>query len=120
MNCDCNSNSAGMFRFTTPIHEFVTDLDPNLWESFIITYSQHGSIILEKTEQDILAIEDHREDPDMPGWYLAVQLTQEETALFNSKEKCYIQIRCKYDEDAVYASEIVVLQIDDVMNQTIM
>lgn len=120
MNCNCNSNSAGMFRFTTPIHEFVTDLDPNLWTSFIISYSQHGSIILEKTEQDLLAIEDRRDDPDMSGWYLAVQLTQEETALFNAKEKCYIQIRCKYEGSDVYASEIVMLQIDDVMNQTIM
>lgn len=120
MSCGCNINKSDLFRYTTPIHEFVTDLDPHYWESFIISYSQHGSIILEKTEKDLIAIEDHRDYDVMPGWYLSVQLTQEETALFNSKDKCYIQIRCKYDDDAVYASEKIMIQVDDVINQTVM
>lgn len=120
MSCGCNLNDAGLFRLTTPTHEFVTDIDPNEWESFIISYSQHGSIILEKTEQDLVAIEDHRNDPEMPGWYLTVKLTQEETALFSPKDNCYIQIRCKYDDDAVFASEKIIIKIDDVINQTVM
>ena len=120
MGCGCNLNNVGLFRLTTPTHEFVTDLDPNEWESFIISYSQHDQTILEKTEEDLIAIEDHRDDNSMPGWYLIIRLTQEETARFTPKEKCYIQVRCKYDSDAVFASEKIMVSVDDVINQTVM
>ena len=120
MSCRCSSNEYALFRLTSPTHVFIINLDPTEWKSFIISYSQHGQIILEKTEQDQIIIEDHRQDLQNPGWYLLVKLQQTETALFNSNEKCYIQIRCKYANEDVFASEIVAASVNDVINQTVM
>lgn len=105
-----------MFRLTTPTHEFLMDLDPNEWSKFIVSYSQHSTIILEKTESDEYEVE-QLED----GTYsMRIKLSQEETQLFNPNEVAYVQIRCAYDNGDSFASEKLSFKINDVINQTIM
>lgn len=109
-----------MFRYTTPTCEFVMDINPIGWETYIITYSQRGRIILEKTEEDPHTIEDKTTDPEYMGYCLSVKLSQEETALFNPVDNIYIQIRCKYDTGDVFASDKVVVKPEDVLHKDIM
>ena len=108
-----------MFRYTTPTHEFITDINPEAWDSFIISYSQAGKIVLEKTEQDDYTIEDKTDDPVAPGYYLTIKLSQEETALFNPVDSVYIQIRCKYDTGDTFASDMIILKVDDVIHNSL-
>lgn len=106
-----------MFRLTTPTHRFIMDIDPTEWTKFIITYSQHDTIVLEKTDAD-----DHEItvlEPDKI-YALDVKLSQEETALFNPKERAYVQIRCQYESGDTFASRRLCFKIDNVTNDTIL
>lgn len=105
-----------MFRLTTPTHEFLTDLNPNEWSKFIISYSQHSAIILEKTEADNFEVEDMQDGT----FKLTLKLAQTETQLFNPNEIAYVQVRCQYDNGDTFASEKLSFKINDVINQTIM
>lgn len=104
-----------MYRLTTPTHRFLMDINPAEWTKFIISYAQHDTIILEKTEQDAHEIE-VLEDT---SYALCVKLTQEETSLFNPNEVAYVQIRCQYDSGDTFASEILKFRINNVMNDQI-
>ena len=108
-----------MFRYTTPTHEFVMDINPIGWDSFIISYSQCGKIVLEKTENDPHVIEDKTEDPEYRGYCLSIKLTQEDTALFNPVDYVYVQIRCKYDTEDAFASDQIMIKAEDVIHKAI-
>lgn len=105
-----------MYRLTTPTHRFLMSINPAEWTKFIITYSQHDTIILEKTEAD-----EHEIEPIIgsEGYCLSIKLSQEDTALFNSKESAHVQIRCQYDSGDTFASEILKFEISDVVNDTV-
>ena len=105
-----------MFRLTTPTHEFLTDLNTNEWSKFIISYSQHSAIILEKTEAYNFEVEDMQDGT----FKLTLKLAQTETQLFNPNEIAYVQVRCQYDNGDTFASEKLSFRINDVINQTIM
>lgn len=104
-----------MYRLTTPTHRFLMNINPAEWTKFIITYSQHDSIILEKTEADPHEIEVI--EPDC--YSLSIKLSQEETSLFNPNESAFVQIRCQYDSGDTFASEKLFFKINDVINDTI-
>lgn len=104
-----------MYRLTTPTHRFSMSINPAEWTKFIITYSQHDTIILEKTE-----INPHEIEVIGPDDYvLTVKLSQEETSLFNPNETAYVQIRCQYESGDTFASEKLFFKINDVINDTI-
>ena len=104
-----------MYRLTTPTHRFLMNINPAEWTKFIITYSQHDTIILEKTEADYYEVE-----VIGPNDYtLSIKLSQEETSLFNPNEAAYVQIRCQYESGDTFASEKLIFKINDVMNDTI-
>ena len=104
-----------MYRLTTPTHRFLMSINPAEWTKFIITYSQHDAIILEKTEADPHDIE----VLDMEDYALSIKLSQEETSLFNPNEIAHVQIRCQYESGDTFASEKLVFKINDVINDTI-
>ena len=107
-----------MKRLTTPTHEFCLEVDPTMWDSFRITYKQCGCIVLEKTEADNLNMESSDTNPEKYKiWY---QLTQQETKMFKPGVKVEIQIRCHYPDGTVFASDIVGLNVSDVLNQEIL
>lgn len=105
-----------MYRLTTPTHRFIMNIDPSGWTKFIISYAQHDTIILEKTEQDAHEIEVVEQDKT---YVLSIKLSQEETSLFNPNEAAYVQIRCQYDSGDTFASEILKFRVNNVMDDQI-
>ena len=105
-----------MFRLTTPTHRFIMGLDPNEWSKFIISYSQNGKIILEKTEEDEFEVE----SLDNGASVLSLKLSQEETQLFSHTASVYVQIRCQYENGDTFASNKMSFKVNDVINDTIM
>lgn len=105
-----------MYAYSTPTHDFYLCIDPRLWVKFIITYTQHDAIILEKNETDDYEIKECEDG----GYLLSLKLSQDETSLFNPKEKAAVQIRCLYDNGDTFPSNKIVFEVKDVFNKTIM
>ena len=89
-----------MKRLTTPTHEFLLEIDPSEWDEFRITYKQAGRIVLERTEADVYHIE--------------------ETGTFQANVKTEIQIRCHYPDGTSFASDIIPMNVAEVLNQEIL
>jgi len=107
-----------MKRFTTPTHRFVLEVDPRQWDEYRITYRQSGKIILEKTETDGVNIEVGTSKPTK--YIMSFKLTQEETAMFKPNNKVEMQIRYHYPDGTVDATDIMVANVTDVLNQEIL
>ena len=41
-----------MRRATTPVHSFTFPIDPENISKLLLTYAQHGEIVLNKTKED--------------------------------------------------------------------
>lgn len=113
-----------MFRVTTPTHKFIfTDPVADCTE-LLVTYSQYGSIVLEKHKADFTL---GSEEQDGVTVYTAtVKLTQAETKQFQIKpnEKCSTYIQCQvrilYGDGTALASEVVNVKLKDVLNEEIL
>lgn len=107
-------------RGTTPTHIF--EVEPDLLDvsALFITYKQHGQTIIEKDLEDCVLDNDAKT--------ISVQLTQEDTLAFqqaswnwlapneNKKEnKIEVQIRLKYENGKAIASDILLLDLEDVL-----
>lgn len=103
-----------MQRVTTPVHEFIIDIDPHEWDEFRITYTQNRRIILEKTQNDPIAMDAYGEK-----YRLYYRLTQEETKRFGNMQT-HVQIRAHYPDGATVASEICMFQVEDVLSHEIL
>ena len=75
-------------------------------ETYYMTFRQHGQIILEKEDNQIVRV-----DKDT----IKVKLKQEETLLFSSKFPIEVQIRTKYADGAAVASNIMEFWLDDII-----
>lgn len=107
-----------MKRLTTPTHEFLLEIDPSEWDEFRITYKQAGRIVLERTEADVYHIEETGTNPiKYKLWY---RLTQVETQMFQANVKTEIQIRCHYPDGTSFASDIIPMNVAEVLNQEIL
>lgn len=95
-----------MIRATTPPHYFQFPADKQ-FDKVLITYSQSGKIILEKTENDLIP------SPDGGGWYYYT-LSESETKLFK-KGYCELQVRATFDDHA-FATDIFVLDVREVLD----
>lgn len=84
-------------RGTTPTQQFNTSIDLYGASVLYITYKQYGKIVVEKTKEDCL----------ITSTYVAVQLTQSETLLFDDDHKVEIQIRAKFSDGTAVASNII-------------
>ncbi|HGI3718827.1 TPA: hypothetical protein ACJSI1_000172 [Streptococcus agalactiae] len=85
-----------MFRGTTPINIFRTDVDLTNASVLFITYKQNGKVVLEKTIDDV----------SIHGEMVEVRLSQRETLLF-SEGIVTIQIRAKFQDGSVIASSLI-------------
>ena len=114
-----------MIRATTPVHSFLFEEDPSPFEQILITYSQGGEIVLEKTKADleIEEIEEEEIDPKHKERYRAsFRLTQEETNLFeaNTAKPVYVQVRILTEAGEAIASEKWRIPLKDVLNDEVM
>ena len=98
-----------MYRGTTPTHTFALPFDTSLLDALLITYTQRGVKIIEKTLDDVT----------LNGKKIILKLTQEETNLFVKGDKAKIQLRVKVG-DSVQASKIIDLDVQKVLNNEVM
>lgn len=97
-----------MRRATTPTHIFTfpDTVEVSSVTEILISYSQCGKVILEKTFNDLSI------DTDKNAFYL--DLTQDETDLF-APGKALIQVRAKTDNKTL-ASQMIWLTVKPVLN----
>lgn len=86
-----------MMRGTTPVHIFNIPFDTSAIESMRILYAQKEKVILTKVKEDCVLAEKS----------ITVQLSQEDTLLFNSGSLVQIQIRVKTTDGNVSNSDII-------------
>jgi hypothetical protein len=98
-----------MYRGTTPTHTFALPFDTSIIDALLITYTQRGVKIIEKTLDDVT----------LNGRRIVLKLTQDETNMFNKGNKAQIQLRVK-SGDSVQASKIIDLDVQKVLNNEVM
>ena len=95
-----------MIRGTTPTHIFDTDISLVNAEVIYITYKQ-GKVILEKTKDDVRVTENQ----------LQVDLTQEETLMFDFNRIAHVQIRARFADGKAVASNISQVDIAPIIKE---
>lgn len=97
-----------MRRATTPTHIFTLPdtVKVSSVTEVLITYSQCGRKILEKTENDVTFDTDNNA--------ISLSLTQQETELF-APGKALAQLRAKAG-DSVFASQMIIIPVKPVLN----
>lgn len=78
-------NKKAMYRYTTPLHQFVFEEDPEFYSAINICYFQGDTLVLEKNKSDL----------SFDGRTTSYRLTQAETALFKAGIPVDIEIRVK-------------------------
>ncbi|MDU6181182.1 MAG: hypothetical protein E6629_00830 [Anaerococcus vaginalis] len=85
-----------MYRGTTPINIFRTDVDLTNASVLFITYKQNGKVVLEKSIDEVKI---QKND-------VSVYLSQKDTLLF-TEGIVTIQIRAKFSDGSVIASALI-------------
>lgn len=98
-----------MRRATTPTHTFIlpTEVLVGSLEKALLTYSQSGKKVLEKSLSDLNVNSDNNS--------LYYKLTQDETNLF-APEKALIQLRVKNNAGTVLESQMIWLTVKPALN----
>lgn len=101
-----------MRRATTPTHTFTIPevVAVGSLEKALLTYSQNGGTVLEKTLSD-LAIDNDKNS-------LYYELTQNETNLF-APGKALIQLRVKTNTGAVLESQMLYMTVKPALNSEV-
>lgn len=99
-----------MYRASTPTHLFDIGMNTADLEKILITYSQDGQIVLEKTKADC----------QLGETTISVTLTQEETNLFSSIGAVEIQIRVLTNGGKAIPSEVFAIPVSRVLNDEVM
>lgn len=99
-----------MIRLTTPRHQFSFPIDPSSYTGIRVTYTQNNEIILQKTEEDMTF---ENTETKHIAYY---RLSQEETSRFRSDVNVKIQVHVKDAEDNVYASDIIMLKVQEILD----
>lgn len=102
-----------MIKATTPTHSFTFPEEIRNYEKVLVTYSQRGKVVLEKTKDDFL-IYDESPNTGM------ITLTQEETNLFDRLVNAEVQIRAKDLGGNVSASKMMTIFVNPVLNEEIL
>lgn len=106
MNIECYCK--GMSRGTTPSFSFHVSVPIIGTEYYYVTFEQHGQIILEKEDDQVIRVNKDT---------IKIKMTQEETLLFSSKFPIRTQIRIKYDDGAAVASTIMKFWLEDIIKE---
>ena len=111
-----------MYRGTTPQHDFLFDVDPQLvFRRILITYAQNGKVVLTKTKNDLTYEE--VEDPETHeiSYKASFKMTQQEANSFDGS--CpYIQLQMRFmdNNNHVVASPIVKIRLENVLNDEVL
>ncbi len=99
-----------MRRLTTPEHRFTLPYPVTEFKRVLITYSQGGRNILNKT----------LEDAETDGNTVIIRLTQEETKLFTADSDVSIQVRVLTGGGDALASSAMRMAVFDVLNDEVL
>ena len=111
-----------MIRATTPKHSFIFDIDPEEnFKKILITYSQNGNIIFEKTKED-LTFEQGVSCVGETEYIASFRLTQEETKMFTEEGRptVKVQVRALSYSGEAFASDIKTLAVKSVLNDEVL
>ena len=104
-----------MDRATTPTHTFTLPVDTSTCTIIRVVYKQGSTkLIKEKTASET------PEGMTLNGYYVVVDLTQEETLMFDSKNMVRVQLRVKTDAGKVFDSQKWAIQVDDGLDEEIL
>lgn len=94
-------------RGTTPTHSFTLpdELKDASISSLYVTYKQNDGTVVEKSV-DELSVSDGT---------VSVDLTQDDTLLFKANKKASVQIRLKLSSGQAFASDMIDLEVRDVL-----
>lgn len=95
-----------MFRGTTPTNTFTSGIDLSEAAVVYLTYTQRGTVRIEKTKEDITFTSDPGDEHTPPSYTMTVVLTQEET-LGLDETGVEIQVRARFADGTAVASHIV-------------
>lgn len=102
---------ATLVRATTPTHTFVfPSAITQIADDVLITYNQSGNNIIEKRLSDLT----------VSGNNFSLMMSQEETKQFSPKIPIKVQARVWTTQGKALASDIYELQVQDVLNDTIL
>ena len=99
-----------MRRGTTPTHTFTVPFGIENVADALVVYAQSDKEILRKTVSHC----------HMEGNTLSVDLTQEETFLFNCQKKVQIQVRVLTTEGKALASDIITIDVDKCLSSEVL
>lgn len=99
-----------MIRATTPTHSFTLPFDASMVSKFLLSYSQRGKIVLEKTEENMTK----------SGNVWSVKLTQEETKKFMPDLDVTMQIRVLTTDGDAIASDAIRVKVKQVLNDEVL
>lgn len=95
-----------MYRGTTPINIFRTDVDLTNASVLFITYKQNGKIVLEKSIDEVKIQKE----------IVTVSLSQKETLLF-TEGIVTIQIRAKFPDGSTIASNLIRTSAKEILKE---
>ena len=99
-----------MRRGTTPTHAFTLPFAVDTVSNALIVYAQSGEEILRKTVHQCHMSENT----------ISVDLTQEETFLFDCGKKVQIQVRVLTADGKALASNIIVADVDKCLSNEVL
>lgn len=100
-----------MRRGSTPTLKFELPLEiDNNVTKLRVTFEQNDKIIFEKTERDIFINEQ----------FFNLQLTQEETLMFDSSVPIRMQVKIRTTDGNVVPSDVVLIECKDVLSEEIL
>lgn len=94
-------------RGTTPTHYFEVEIDLTNTAVLYLTYKQGSKIIVEKEKSDLTVTPEE----------VSVTLTQEETLAFSDKQDVRIQFRGRYPDGNAVESEILEVEVGEVLKE---
>ena len=111
-----------MYRGTTPQHDFLFDVDPQLvFRRILITYAQNGKVVLTKTKDDLTYEE--VEDPETHelSYKASFEMTQEEANSFDGNLP-FVQLQIRFMDNVghVVVSPIVKIRLENVLDDEVL
>ena len=98
-----------MWQRTTPTHVFTLPVDPKLFKEIRITYRQGDSVVLKKKTEDCT----------IDGNKIMVNLTQQETGMFDANQNVGIQMRLMTGSGSVIGSNEIIIKVGKVIDDEV-
>ena len=94
-----------MRRGTTPTHNITTELDLTDAEVIFLTYKQNKKKVLDLDKSRMTITSES----------ISVELTQEETLMFNDQLDATAQIRARFSDERAVASNVMIIPINEIL-----